>query len=131
MVHAHTYATVEELQQYIGGRYNLSVDSQLLLRDASRFLDRVTLGHAFWEWPNDGVVPDPPSDEQSFIKEAVCAQVEYWLELGEEQSVAPQEGDAQLGQLRVPTPPRLAPKARDALLAAGLMYRGVAAAGWQ
>lgn len=129
MAHSVTYATPEELQEYIGGRYQLPMDVELLLRDASRLLDRQSLDKVFWEWADP--LPDPLTDEQSFIKEAVCAQVEYWLELGEEQSVAPQPDDVQLGALHLPRPQRLAPKAVDALNAVGLLYRGVPTAGWQ
>lgn len=123
-----TYATAEELAAYVGGRYTLPMDIELLLRNASRLLDRVCLGRAIWEWKDP--LPDPLSDEQVLIKEAVCAQVEYWLELGVEQSVAPQPDNVQLGALQLPRPDRLAAKAKDALLSAGLLYRGVATVGW-
>lgn len=129
MATAVTYATAEELAAYIGGRYSLPMDLELLLRDASRLVDKETLNKAYWEWADP--LPDPLTDEQTAIKEAVCAQVEYWLELGVEQSVAPQPGEVQLGQLKLPRPFRLAAKAADALLSAGLMYRGVPTVGWE
>ena len=129
MTHAVIYATEEELAEYVGGRYELSMDTGLLLRDASRLIDHVTLQRAYLEWADP--LPDPLTDEQTALKEATLAQVEYWLELGEEQSVAPQPGDVQLGALHLPTPSRLAPKARDALNSTSLMYRGVETAGWQ
>ncbi len=124
-----TYVTAEELAEYIGGRYDLSVDTGLLLRDASRLVDNVTIHKAFYEWRDP--LPDPLTDEQSMIKEAVCAQIEYWLEIGTEQSVDPQTGPVQIAALSLPDRSRLAPKAREALNSVGLLYRGVPTAGWQ
>lgn len=123
-----TYVTEQQVADYIAGRYQLPVYLTALVRDACRLIDRATLQRAFGEWADP--LPDPLTDEQTAIREAVCAQVEYWLELGEEQSVAAQREGVQLGALQIPTPSRLAPKANDALNAVGLLYRGIPSVGW-
>ena len=123
-----TYATEEELATYVGTRYAVPAEAQLLLRDASRLMDAVTLHRAHHVWVDPP--PDPVTEEMSALAEATCAQVEYWLELGVEQGVSWQEEGVSLGALQLPAPDRLAPKARDALNSVTLLYRGVATAGW-
>jgi hypothetical protein len=125
-----TYATAEELGTYVGTRYTVpDSTAELLLRDASRLMDHVTLQRATHVWTDPP--PDPVTAEMSALSEAACAQVEYWLELGVEQGVAWQEEGVTLGALQLPAPNRLAPKARDALNSVTLLYRGVATAGWE
>lgn len=120
-----TYATVAELTAYVGPRYTVpgAAEAGLLLRDASRIVDSVTLHRASGEWADP--LPTPVTDAQYAVRDAACAQVEYWLELGVEYGVVPVR-EAQIGALSLSgLPGELAPKARRELLRAGLLYRGV------
>jgi hypothetical protein len=59
-------------------------------------------------------------------KKAVGAQIEYWLEVGEELAIVPPYEEVGLGSLSVTGKlPILAPRARRLLLPTGLLSRGV------
>ena len=121
------YATRSDLAAYVGSSVPLpSNDEQdrKLLR-ASEHIDYVTLGRI-------------DSDNESHLeaaKMATVAQVEFWLNEGEEVSSAGAVSSYSVGTLDVNfggaapgvggTIPRLAPRARNYLFLAGLLYRGV------
>lgn len=122
------YATKEQLAAYVGESASLPSDAEQdrLLERASEYIDEVTLGRI-----------DPDSDtDLAAAQNAVCAQVAYWLEVGEQVGSGPLIGSYSIGKLainyggggagRQGTQQRLAPRARSFLFLAGLLYRGVA-----
>lgn len=118
------YATKADLADYIGvEETNLPVDAERLLERASELMDAAALGRI-----------DPNNAEHiEVVKKATCAQVEFWVQAGEQQDVAgPIEGyrigGVQIqygsGESRV-GPTVLAPRAKRYLFMSGLLYRGV------
>ena len=118
------YATVQDLADYLGvSEADLPADAERLLQRASEEIDYWTLGQA------------TPSEATRL---AVCAQVEWWLQLRETlgtelagldniRSISLGKwsmtfGDGASGGMR-----GLAPRARQYLLLAGLLFRGVRA----
>ena len=67
-------------------------------------------------------------NQQASLSKAVCAQVEFWLEIGEEFDTVGPQGGLTLGSMRIDKMPmKLSPRARRALFTSGLLYAGVAA----
>lgn len=106
------YATLTELADYLGTDPPDNADK--LIRDASTLIDYATMGRI------------DPTEHADTARDAVCAQVEYWLELGPEYGVTGPVAGFSIGSLTINGAyPQLAPRARQILLPAGLLYRGV------
>ena len=120
------YATEQDLADYLGvSMADLPADAERLLQRASEEIDYWTLGRA---------------SEGEATKLAACAQVEWWLQLREtlgtdlagldnirsfslgKWSMTFGDGASGGGGMR-----GLAPRARQYLLLAGLLFRGVRA----
>jgi hypothetical protein len=115
------YATTEELEDYLGEA--APADATRLLKRASAFI--ATFATAGFVADVDGL----PTDEQPLagLRDAVCAQIEFWIETGDEkEALAYFESVSTSGFSAKRSGVRLAPRARDALIAAGLT-QGVAA----
>lgn len=118
------YATKADLADYIGIEgTNLPVDAERLLERASELMDAATLGR----------IDQENTNHMEAAKNATCAQVEYWIQTGEQQDVSgPIEGYS-IGSLQIQygsgadrvSPTVLAPRSRRYLFLAGLLYRGV------
>lgn len=68
------YATTTDLATYLGITVqNLPTDSQRLLTRASELIQHATLGN----------IDSTKSNHVNAAKLAVCAQVEYWIDMGE------------------------------------------------
>lgn len=119
------YASIEQLVSFTGiTEEGLPSSVIRMLQRASELVDAITLGRI--NLAND--------NHLTAAQNAVCAQVEYWLQyggdqvdiIGSMQSVI--LGDLQLqfgaGDSRV-TPTFLAPRARNFLFLAGLLSRAV------
>jgi hypothetical protein len=121
------YASTSDLEEFVGSSYPVPADADRMLRRASELVDARTNGRAFGFW--DDPLPEPLTIQQDAIRRAVCAQVEFWLETGEEYAVVGLEGTGTtIGGLRIDKlPMRLSERARDILLPSGLLYAGVAA----
>ncbi|MEU0332230.1 hypothetical protein [Streptomyces sp. NPDC006193] len=78
------YATTTQLAEYLGAAPPL--DSGRLLLEASRLLDRDFLKAAVYDVDTAGLPTDP--EVQAAFAEAVCAQVAFWGEVGEETDVS-------------------------------------------
>lgn len=120
-----SYATVEELRAGIAATYAGhpdiadDADAQSLLTEASKLIDRETLGRAAHVDPEDAVSLDA-------LAQAEIKQVEFWLEVGHEHDIAGLTGSVVAGRVQVhPTAPVLAPRARRELGNAGLRWLGV------
>jgi hypothetical protein len=118
------YALLTDLQAYVDSDTELpdELEQTRLLERASTLIDRITLLRI-----------DPGNAEHvEAAKNAVIAQVEYWVQGGEDVDVTGPVQGYQIGSLQVQfgagenriTPGRLAPRAKDALLMTGLLYRG-------
>ncbi|MFG3085129.1 head-tail connector protein [Streptomyces parvulus] len=78
------YATTTQLAEYLGAAPPL--DGARLLLEASRLLDRDFLKAAVYDVDDDGLPTDPLVAEA--FAEAVCAQVEFWGEVGVETDIS-------------------------------------------
>lgn len=111
------YATKADLAAFTGLlETELPADSDRLLQRASELVDVATMGRI-----------DPSVTEQAeAAKNATCAQVEYWLQVGEEMDIFGLKDGIAIGSFRTDSLPQaLAPRARRYLFLAGLLYRGV------
>lgn len=117
-----TYATTTDYAAYRHvGESELSTETERQIERAASLIDSAI-------HPNTIDVSD--SEEYAAAVEASCAQVEYWQEGPMGEDVEYQGAVSQTGMKSVQTAyssptPRLAPRAKDALLRAGLLYRGV------
>jgi hypothetical protein len=67
-------------------------------------------------------------DVKAALADATCAQVEFWLEVGEEHDVSGQRGQISVAGLQISKlPPTLALRARRALTRENLLSRSVQA----
>ncbi len=122
------YATAEDLAARLSSAYTVPADADKLLDKASELIEYATQGRS-------ELMVNPPAnydidaailaDIVDKLKKATCDQVEYWLEVGEEQDVTQLRGEMNAGKLRVTQlPPQLAPRARRLLLSAGILWAG-------
>lgn len=121
------YADRTQLAEYVGESVSLPSETEQdrLLERASEYIDYVTLDR----------IDTDDDDHAEAAQKAVCAQVAYWMEVGEEVGSGPLIGSYAIGKLemnfggggagRQGTQQRLAPRARQYLFLAGLLYRGV------
>lgn len=116
------YATVEELEAYVGSSQTLPVDesdqgeAERLLTRASELLDDVTFNRAAAAFAGDDATV------KAHLSKATCAQVEFWLEWGEDHDIVAYRGGVTTGKLSLTRLPKdLAPRALRHLRAAGLL----------
>lgn len=111
------HATTSQLADW------LDTSAEDLPADAARLLDRAT------EVIDEVVVAPYPTDDEDVaaaLADAVCAQVEFWIEVGEEHDVAGQRGSISVDGLSIAQlPGTLAPRARRALASENLLTRSV------
>lgn len=119
-----TYATKEDVAEYLHtDEANLPDDVERLLARASELIDGETLRP----------IKRDKAEHMEAAKNAVCAQIEYWIDEGEDGDIGGPIQGFSLGSLQVQYgagrnrvgPTYLAPRARRFLLHAGLLYRGV------
>lgn len=130
-----TYATEAQLAAYLGATYAAPEDDEadrLLLR-ASQLIDTKTRGRAQLAYDGElsagaiggSILPTGPLTQAEYrtaLEEAACAQVEFWMEFGEEHDIVGLQGHAMSGRLSVSQlPGRLGRRAADRLLEAGLL----------
>lgn len=116
------YATADDLGGWLpaeaAARLEAGDTERILLRASEVVAEHVTTGYAL---NTEGDAAD--ADTATALRDATCAQVEQWLEVGEENDVAGYSRGASLsvGGLSVSSMPRiLAPRARRILRIAGL-----------
>ena len=121
------YATRDDLAAYVGSGVTLPDDAEVdrLLARASELIDQKALRR---------IDPGCPAHAAA-ARQAVCAQVEYWLQHGEDLDVTGPVLSYSIGSMSinygVGGPRRvdeLAPRARRHLVLAGLLYRSVGVA---
>lgn len=116
------YATPAELNDYLSVDASPS-DVERLLDRASDLLDD-TVRRPYQIDPGTQLPTDPAL--AAALRQACCAQVEFWLEVGEEHDV---EGlhnrQVQVGHLNLSAlPPEVAPRTARVLRTAGLLSIG-------
>ena len=111
------YATTAELAEWLGA--DAPEDAERLLRRASELLDAAVYG-AYAVDSATGLPADP--DAAAALRDAACAQVEFWTEVGEAHDLDGGAGSqVSIGGLSMQRPGRLARRALDLLRTAGLM----------
>ena len=108
------YATSDELTTFLGTDAPSDADRQLTR--ASELLDKVVL--AAFAVDADGL----PTDDviKSAMRDACCAQVELWIEVGEDNDIDGMAGTKlQIGGFQGERPPEVAPRALRILGEAG------------
>jgi hypothetical protein len=126
------YATVDDLEVWLpAGRFaELDADDAVrVLRRASEVIDSFVTA---WFAVDD--TTGIPTDETTAdaVRDACCAQVEFWLEVGEEHDVTGLAGrQVSIGQLSLEAlPPVLAPRAARVLGSAGLLTMPTSSLRW-
>lgn len=113
------HATVAEVLNYLDEVSNSDVTDRIILR-ASELVDERTLGNA----------DAADAEHIEAVKNAVCAQVEYWLHMDESVDVVGSTAKPSLGSFSMGgTVATLAPRAKRYLFNAGLLYTGVRVVG--
>lgn len=113
------YATTAQLAAYTGiAEGSLPSNADLMLDRASELLDDVIVA----------TYTTTDSDVQDALQDAACAQVEFWLEVGEEHDITGQRGEVEIERMRIARlPGTLAPRARRHLASENLLSRAVEA----
>jgi len=122
------YAVESDLLNYLGLQLSeeLPADFGRLLKRASELIQYATQGNVIITL----------EDHLDALKQATCAQVEYWIEATENAAISGNDVDSfSLGDLSMnfgkgsssasSTQRQLAPRARIYLLSEGLLYRGI------
>lgn len=120
------FATPAELEQYLGQQYPLPAEPDRVLQRASEVIEQASFGAAGRSWFVVDV--DHPEDQYiRAIRDAVCAQVEFWMETGEEFDVGGLQGAIGISRLQISKlPDRLGVRAYRHLRNVGLMSNYVA-----
>lgn len=114
------YATSQDVKDYTG-LSSLPDDIDRLISRAEELIDWVSLNR----------IDTDDADHMEAAKKATCAQIEYWLNIGEDADIINMPGNFKIGsfQMGMTSQPeqfaKLAPRARRHLFLAGLLYRGV------
>lgn len=112
------YATAVELAVFTG--VAAPADADRLLARASEVVDEATYGAAASAWADP--LPDPVTEDQQAIKDATCAQVEFWMAVGEAHDVEGVRGGVTTGAVHIDRlPGTLALRAQRRLFRAGLL----------
>lgn len=123
------YATTADLDNWLGTDQEAPTNAGRLLERASELVDEVVVV-AYRTDDND----DPTdADVAAALRDATCAQVEWWAEVGEEADTAGEIQQVSIGSVQLgfgAGPNRLAPavvsrRTLRVLKTAGLLYRGV------
>jgi hypothetical protein len=109
------YATLEELQDYLGVNQVLPEDASRLLERASELIDYFVTTR---------FNPEDP-ETSGVLSKSACAQVEFWLLTEESHAILAQKGETSIGSLRFQNPDQLAPRARMYLSSSGLLNRSL------
>lgn len=125
------YATIEDVEDFISETYTLPGDDELtkLIGHASALVDYATLNTAAVAYDSEEEEAEESGaliPYRDALREAVCAQIEFWLEVGTEHDIAGLRGSLVAGRLQVhPVAGVLGPRAKRILSTVGLFYSGV------
>lgn len=112
-----SYATVEQVANYIGlDDEDLPSNLSNMIERAGELIDYFTLNRSQYAQGKTAEV----------VAKAVSAQVQYWLEVGEEIAITGSPDSFSIGPMSVDGKlPTLAPRARHLLLLEGLLSKGL------
>lgn len=115
------YATAQDVTEYTGID-NLPDDIDRIITRAEGLIDEKTRGR----------IDSDNADHMEAAREATCAQIEYWLSMGEEVDISNMPHNFSIGSFSMGSGnsgqsniSKLAPRARRHLFLAGLLYSGV------
>ena len=123
------HATEQDLADWMGEDQTVPTNAGRLLERASELVDEVVT--VFYRTDAQG---DPVDDQVAdALRDATCAQVEWWAKVGEDPDVDGAIQQVQIGSVQIgygAGSNRIAPavvsrRTLRALRAAGLLYRGV------
>jgi hypothetical protein len=120
-----TYASTDQLADRLSPGYTMPSDDDALklLTKASELVDYATLGRAQRAFSDTTT----PAEVIEALSTAVCDQVEFWLEVGEEHDVLglPKNSSLQGGRVQVQRMPGyLGRRAQRTLSQSGLLWAG-------
>lgn len=116
------FATTADLEAFLGVDYTVPADADRIIQRASELVAHRTIGlaTAYWHTPT---LEDPHDQYTEGLRDATCAQVEFWLEVGEEHDIVGLTGSVNSGKFSLShLPQRLGPRARAFLIDAGLLH---------
>lgn len=113
----NAYADTDALTAWLPSDATVPADAERLLSRASELIDQTVL--ASYTVDDDGIPTD--SGVAQALSDAACAQVEFWMEVGEEHDIDGLAGSqASAGSLNVHKPGRLPENGR----AMGILRQG-------
>lgn len=122
------YATVADLEEYIGEGVEIPNDPARLLYRASELIMSATHGRSekVNQLASDFVGDYTLAQYTAALKDAACAQVEFWMEVGEEFDIVNQQGSITVGRLSMSQlPGKLSIRATRHLRTVGLVVTAV------
>ena len=120
------YTTLEEVTAYVSEDHYLPTDVNRLIARADETIDYYT--HHRFPYYEPIMTPEELSFYKGLMKNATCAQIEYWLEMGERIGIAGGDAmkDYKTKDLSVSgVYQTLAPRARMQLMRTGWLNRRV------
>lgn len=115
------YATAADLEAYIGNAYVMPDEPDRLLLRASELIGEKTFQRSEGVWFVVDV-DHPTNAYTDALRLATCAQVEFWLEVGEEFDVTNAQGSMAISRVQIhKLPPKLALRAFRYLFNVGLI----------
>lgn len=106
MANIQQYATPAELATFLGDAYPMPADPDRVLQRASEVVAEASRFQSETVWHVVDV--DNPADKYTdALRDAACAQVEFWLEFGEEHDVVGLQGSVGLSKLQISELPGL------------------------
>ncbi|HBE80359.1 MAG TPA: hypothetical protein DDW65_21635 [Firmicutes bacterium] len=114
------FITSNEIKTWIGDSVTLATDIDRLILRASELIYRKTRH----------LTNTADTTEETAIKSATCAQIEYWMEIDETTDITGPLGAMKISDFEFNSKfGKLAPRAKEILVDAGLLYKGVNGAG--
>jgi hypothetical protein len=111
--------TANEVQNWIGDQMALPPDIDRLILRASELIWRHT-------YHQTEIITAQDTQLLTNVKNATCAQIEYWLQIDEASDITGPLGAMKLKDFAFDSKfAVLAPRTRDILLDAGLLYKGI------
>lgn len=137
-----SFATPEQVEAYIGPTRAAALPadadevdrliaraSELIYEASGKQASRAYAGHLLSEYvdPLSDLTPFTQADYQLGLANAVSAQIEFWLEWGEDHAIVGLQGSAVSGKVSVSQlPGQIAPRAMNHLSTLGLLGARVA-----
>ncbi len=120
------YATEDELEARLSAQYAMPANPEQLIEKASELIDEATLNRSQMAWDDTESDDSDDDDVRQALSDAVCDQIEFWIEVSESHDVAGLTGSLVAGRVQIhPVAHVLSNRARRTLRNAGLFWLGV------